>query len=165
MFNIKASVWLGSEKQVSYGILASATLHIYVDEKHIVDLREWKVRQTKNGIAALPPSRNAGPDKQNPGKDRYINYYSIFADDIDSYKRAQQTILDEYYTKKGGGEQSKPSGFPSTSQQSSTPSAPPFPSQTTTRSENAQAPTPSAPAAPSAPSAPSDAPNWPYGEM
>ena len=162
MFNIKASVWLGTDKQVSYGILASATLHIYVDDKHIVDLREWKVRQTKNGIAALPPSRNAGPDKQNPGKDRYINYYSIFSDDIDSYKRSQQVILDEYYTKKGGGEQSKPSGFPSVSQQSSAPSAPPFPSQAPARTEKIQTPTPSTP---SAPRAPSDAPDWPYGEM
>jgi len=165
MFNIKASVWLGSEKQVSYGILASATLHIYVGEKHVVDLREWKVRDTKNGVAALPPSRNAGPDKQNPGKDRYINYYSIFSDDIDSYKKAQQIILDEYYVKKSGGEQAKPSGFPSTSQHSKVPSAPPSSTQASSRPDSVQTPTPTPTSSTPTPSTPSDAPNWPYGEM
>ena len=86
MLEMKARVWIGSEKQQSYGILANATLSLHVEGKHIVDLREWKIRNTKNGIAALPPSRNAGPDKNNPGKDKYINYYSIFADQMDMYK-------------------------------------------------------------------------------
>jgi len=113
MLEMKANVWLGSEKQVSYGILANATLGIYVDDVHLVDLREWKIRQTKNGLAALPPSRNAGPDKRNPGKDRYINYYGVFPGDIDTYKKAQQTILDEYYSQKEGSGHSRPSNFPS----------------------------------------------------
>ena len=164
---MKAKVWIGSEKQQSYGILANATLSLHYEGKHIADLREWKVRNTRNGIAALPPSRNAGPDKNNPGKDKYINYYSIFADQMEMYKKAQQIILEEYYSKKGGSEVSTPAP-------SSFPSAQPSQSPPQVSNQNA----PSSPGAPPTPPSmmgntqpqqqvqkPTDAEDWPYGEM
>jgi hypothetical protein len=167
MIEMKARVWLGSEKQQSYGILANATLSLHYQGNHIVDLREWKVRNTKNGIAALPPSRNAGPDKQNPGKDRYINYYSIFANQIELYKKAQQIILEEYYTQKGGSETAV------SSQTVNTPPAPLINPQAAPTQTASTAPGVSPVPPPivssnqqqQSASKPNDAEDWPYGEM
>ena len=160
MLEMKAKVWIGSEKQQSYGILANATLSLHYEGKHIADLREWKVRNTRNGIAALPPSRNAGPDKNNPGKDKYINYYSIFADQMEMYKKAQQIILEEYYSKKGGSEVSTPAQYPSAHSTSNAPSS---------SSPSEAPPTPPSMMGSSQPQQqaqkPTDAEDWPYGEM
>ncbi len=166
MLEMKAKVWIGSEKQQSYGILANATLSLHVEGKHIVDLREWKVRNTKNGIAALPPSRNAGPDKNNPGKDKYINYYSIFADQMDMYKKAQQVILEEYYNKKGGSDTSTPSSFPSAQPVNQ---SPPQMNNQNAHSSPGAPPTPPSMMGNAQPQQqvqkPTDAEAWPYGDM
>lgn len=167
-----ATVRLGSPAQLRVGILGTGTLHMWCNGMRIADLYGWRIRQTKNGLAPLPPSRNAGPDPQNPGKDRYFSCYRIYPENRDLYQQVTKTVMDAYFAAGGTrGDTAKApvntgppaqtvgQSYPSTGDPARAPAAPQAP----------QAPAPSSPPPPPqgvsqapAPAAPATADDWPY---
>jgi len=161
--NFSSTVWIGSEAQKNVGILASATLHIWIDGEHVADLCEWKVRNTRNGIAALPSSKKAGPDPKNSGKDRWFNNYRLYPGDTDNNRRndVQNVILQEYY-RKTNQSSAEPAQQPVAQPVVNMPSAAPTPAPAPPTPAPAPTATQSSPSAGSS-AAPPPAGDWPYG--
>lgn len=142
-----ANVRIGTAGQQKVGILGIATVHVWVDGENVIDLYDWTIRNTKNGIAAMPPSRNGGPDPKNNGKTRWFNYYRMYPGDKvnDRRNELQKLILKEYYA--ATNQNQAPVDNPSPAPVASMPSVHNTPQQ-------ASSPAPPAP--------PSDADDWPY---
>lgn len=154
-----ATLRMGTQGQINAGILASATVHVWVDGEVLVDLYDWKVRQNKDGSLAAYGATREGKDAS--GQKKWYGMYRIFPNDDQAstrYRQAQDCVIATYQAQAGQQGQQPQAQAP---QQQFAPQAPmpqaPQAAQQTYPSAGGQPQAPQGP--PAAPAPPQFAPH------